>query len=94
MNTAEMWLKAQEDGKVYECIDGDIAYSKEYGLTEKYDFDCGWSLKAWDYKGAYGLDDLLGNCEWKEVDDVMTLKKDCMTIEEAEEKFGIRIVID
>ena len=30
MNTAEMWLKAQEDGKVYECIDGDITSSTSF----------------------------------------------------------------
>lgn len=83
MNTAEMWLKAQEDGKIYESIDGDIAYSKEYGLTDKFDFYDGWSLEAWGDKDAYGLDDLL-SCEWKEMDNVMT-------IEEAETRFNIRI---
>ena len=92
MNTAEMWLKAQEDGKVYECIDGDMAYSKAYGLTEKHDFNDGWGLEAWSHKGAYGLDELLGNCEWKEMDDVVTTKENIMTIEEAEEAFNIRIV--
>ena len=80
-----MLLKAQEDGKFYECIDGDIAYSKEYGLTDKYDFYDGWSLESWGYKGAYGLDDLLGDCEWKEMDNAMT-------IEEAEARFNIKIV--
>ena len=48
MNTAEMWLKAQEDGKVYECVSGDIAYSKEMGLVDKYDFDEVWELTKWD----------------------------------------------
>jgi hypothetical protein len=84
MNTAEMWLKAQKDGKVYECIDGDIAYSKEYGLTYKNDFKEPWGLGAWEYKGANGLDDWLFN-EWKEMDNTMT-------IEEAESRFGIKIV--
>ena len=84
MNTAEMWLKAQEDGKVYECIDGDIAYSKEYGLTYKDNFYEPWGLGAWEHKGANGLDDLL-SCEWKEMNNAMT-------IEEAEGKFGIKIV--
>lgn len=83
MNTAEMWLKAQEDGKIYECIDGDMAYSKEYGLTDKFDFNDGWSLGAWGDRGADGLDDLL-SCEWKEMVNVMT-------ISEAEERFNIRI---
>jgi hypothetical protein len=83
MNTAEMWIKAQEDGKIYENIDGDMAYSKEYGLTDKFDFSDGWSLGAWGDRGADGLDDLL-SCEWKEMDNVMT-------IEEAETRFNIRI---
>ena len=84
MNTAEMWLKAQEDGKVYHCIHGDIAYSKQYGLTDKYDFNYAWGLEAWkDYKQR-GLDNLM-NCEWEEMDNVMT-------IEEAEERFGIKIL--
>lgn len=84
MNTAEMWLKAQEDGKVYECINGDMAYSKKYGLTDKYDFYEEWNLDAWEHCGARGLDDLL-DCKWQEMNNVMT-------IEEAEERFGIKIV--
>lgn len=84
MNTAEMWLKAQEDGKTYECINGDIAYSKENGLFDKITFE-GWLLKAWDCYGACGLDKLLGGCEWREWEEVMTKAK-------AEEKFGIKII--
>ena len=30
MNTAEMWLKAQEDGKIYYC--GPLEYQKDFGL--------------------------------------------------------------
>ena len=85
MNTAEMWLKAQNDGKIYECINGDMAYSKKHGLTDKYDFNKDWNLKAWEKFGAKGFDDLLGNCKWKEMSNVMT-------IEEAEERFGITII--
>lgn len=84
MNTAEMWLKAQEDEKIYECINGDMAYSKKYGLTDKYNFNEEWNLDAWAECGARGLDDLL-NCEWEEM-------SNAMTIEEAEERFGIKIV--
>lgn len=50
MNTAEMWLKAQEDGKIYECINGDMAYSKQFGLTDKYDFNDAWVLKHFTVK--------------------------------------------
>ena len=84
MNTAEMWLKAQNDGKFYEMIDGDVAYSKKYGLTDKGDFNYVWELSAWDDNGASALDELL-YCEWKEMDTAMT-------IEEAEERFGIKII--
>lgn len=84
MNTAEMWLKAQEDGKFYHCIDGDIAYSKQYGLTDKCDFNYAWNLNAWKNCDERGLDELL-SCEWEEMNNVMT-------IEEAEERFGIKII--
>lgn len=86
MNTAEMWIKAQDDGKVYECVNGEIAYSRDMGLVDKYDFNEPWNLDAWGYKKQYGLDDLMKNCEWREMI--------VMTIEEAEEKFGIRIIVD
>ena len=32
MNTAEMWLKAQEDGEAYITIDGDTSYSVTDGF--------------------------------------------------------------
>lgn len=32
MNTAEMWLKAQEDGEAYITIDGDASYSVADGF--------------------------------------------------------------
>ena len=85
MNTAEMWLKAQEDGKIYECINGDIAYSKAIGLVDKDDFNKVWKLSNWDCDRAKALDSLLGDCEWRE----MPIK--IMTKAEAEKKFGIRI---
>ena len=55
MNTAEMWLKAQEDGKIYECINGDIAYSKAMGLVDKDDFNKVWKLANWDCDRAKAL---------------------------------------
>ena len=86
MNTAEMWLKAQEDGKIYECIKGDIVYSKEIGLVDKDDFNKVWKLSNWDCDRAKALDSLLGDCEWRE----MPIK--IMTKHEAAVEFGIRIV--
>lgn len=85
MNTAEMWLKAQNDGKIYECIGGGMAYSKEYGLVDKYDFHDSWGLEAWGHEGAKGIDKLL-SCKWEEM-------KNAMTITEAEERFGIKIIL-
>lgn len=83
MNTAEMWIKAQVDGKFYECINGDMAYSKDRGLIDKIDLSP-WNLDAWSHVGKDGLDDLM-NCQWEEVNNAMTIK-------EAEEKFGIKII--
>lgn len=34
MNTAEMWLAAQEDGEVYYSKDVEGLYSKKFGLVE------------------------------------------------------------
>ena len=85
MNTAEMWVKAQNDGKIYENIDGDIAYSKDRGLIDKYNFTT-WKLDSWDWEGKSALDSLM-NCQWEEMDGVMT-------IEEAEKRFGIKIIVN
>lgn len=86
MNTAEMWLKAQKDGKTYECIDGDIAYSKDMGLVDKWDFNEPWNLEAWKEEEEHGFDCLM-ECKWQVMDNVMT-------VEEAEQRFGIKIVRD
>ena len=86
MNTAEMWLKAQEDGKIYECINGDIAYSKAMGLVDKDNFNKVWQLSNWDCDRAKALDNLLGGCEWREMPITIMTKHD------AEVEFGIRIV--
>lgn len=86
MNTAEMWLKAQEDGKIYECVNGDIAYSKAMGLVDKDNFNKVWQLSNWDCDRAKALDNLLGGCEWREMPITIMTKHD------AEVEFGIRIV--
>lgn len=84
MNTAQMWIKAQKDGKIYVSVRGDVAYSKKTGLVEKYDLKTTWELSAWDCEGAHALDSLLGEIDWVELS--------VMTRAEAEEKFGIKIV--
>jgi hypothetical protein len=84
MNTAEMWVQAQNDGKTYECIDGDMAYSKNRGLIDKDDLSSPWNLDAWKDDKERGLDYLM-NCEWQEMNRAMS-------IEEAEKKFGIIII--
>lgn len=90
MNTAEMWLKAQNDGKIYECIGGGMAYSKKHGLVDKHDFNDSWGLEAWKYEGAKGIDKLL-SCEWEEMENAEM--ENAMTIEEAEKRFGIKIIL-
>ena len=86
MNTAKMWLKAQKDNKVYECIEGDMAYSKAMGLVDKHNFNEPWNLEAWKYEKEKGFDSLM-NCMWQEMNNVMT-------VEEAETRFGIKIIRD
>lgn len=89
MNTAEMWLKAQEDGQIY--VSGDIAYSKFHGWVLIADFNEPWGLVAFtDYSGEpenakHELDDLM-NLEWVKYDKVI------MTRADAEEKFNVKIV--
>ena len=78
MNTAEMWLKAQEDGKTYCSKDADALYSKEFGLVEERDI----SLKV--SMGDFPTFEHLMRSEWEEVK--------VMTKAEAEKKYGIRIV--
>ena len=78
LNTAEMWLKAQEDGKTYYSKKADALYSKEFGLVEERDI----SLKV--SMGDFPTFEHLMRSEWEEVK--------VMTKAEAEKKFGIRIV--
>ena len=78
MNTAEMWLKAQEDGKTYYSKDADALYSKEFGLVEEKDI----SLKV--SMGDFPTFEHLMKSKWEEVK--------VMSKAEAEKKYGIRIV--
>ena len=82
MNTAEMWLKAQEDNKWYIC--NDVVYNKNYGFVDKN------NLKQWfsreDNFGLYDVDKFL-SYQWLEHTDCNIITK-----EEAEKKFNIKIV--
>lgn len=80
MNTAEMWIKAQEDGMCYETIEQGpdaftLYYQKDKGLFDNDGVRCG--PETWNY-----LDDLM-NEQWK-------LRT--MTKSEAEARFNIKIV--
>ena len=57
MNTAEMWLKAQEDGKTYYC--NSMKYQKDIGLVS-----VGTGL-TWDCDSWVFLDDLM-NEKWSD----------------------------
>lgn len=78
MNTAEMWLKAQEDGKTYYSKDADALYSKEFGLVEEGDISQKVSM------GDFPTFEHLMKSKWEEVK--------VMSKAEAEKKYGIRIV--
>lgn len=82
MNTAEMWIKAQEDGYCYEAINYNerqevVLYQKDKGFFDEDGF--GIDIHTWAY-----LDDLM-NEQWR-------LRT--MTKSEAEIKFNIKIVDD
>ena len=78
MNTAEMWLKAQENGKTYQCED--LGYQKDSGFIEAHDF-----ISRVYFESGEDLEDILALNGWKEVSNIMTKS-------EAEAKFNIKIV--
>ena len=77
MNTAEMWLKAQEDGKTYIVKQQTLCYSKQRGLFH--------ATNCHSNFNNFTLDKFL-SLEWTEMSETI------MTKAEAEKKFGIRIV--
>ena len=82
MNTAEMWLKAQEDGKTYISEPQTLCYSKYRGLFHVTD------LASYDNLCIFNnttIDEFL-SLRWQE------MQQEIMTKLEAETKFGIRIV--
>ncbi len=64
MNTAEMWLKAQEDRQTYRS--GDMFYSKSIGF---HDLDG----SKWDPSAFKTINDIM-ECQWKPV--TVLTKKD------------------
>ena len=77
MNTAEMWLKAQEDGRTYIC--NSVLYNKKTGFISATSLDP-WPISAFD-----SIDTLM-EAQWS------LHQEEIMTKAEAEKKFGIRIV--
>ena len=78
LNTAEMWLKAQEDGKTYYSKKADALYSKEFGLVE------GECISQKVSMGDFPTFEYLMQSEWEEVK--------VMSKAEVEKKYGIKIV--
>ena len=77
MNTAEMWLKAQEDGKTYIC--NSVLYNKKTG------FISATELKPRPINAFDSIDTLM-EAQWS------LHQVEIMTKTEAEKKYGIRIV--
>lgn len=82
MNTAEMWVKAKEDGMCYETVEQGpdtvtLYYQKDKGLFDDDSMRCGPDM--WNY-----FDDLM-NEQWR----LRTMSKS-----EAEARFNIKIVGD
>lgn len=79
MNTAEMFVQSQKDGKFYKCKSNYMVYQKDKGLINN-NFD--------RYGELYGLDfDNLMELNWE-------VWENAMTKSEAEARFNIKIVGD
>lgn len=78
LNTAEMWLKAQEDGKIY--CSGNMFYNKEKGFVDVANDP--WSLYAFD-----DYEDFMTLNNWLRLSEIQT-----MTRAEAESKLGVKII--
>ena len=78
MNTAEMWITAQENGKTYKC--NGMQYNKKKGFH-------GPTISLWPAKAFDYVDDIF-NFDWQLKPD------NEMTKSEAEAKFNIKIVGD
>ena len=78
MNTAEMYIEANKNNKIYFSEDADAFYSKEFGLVEAE--DATRKIQLADFPTF----EHLMQSKWEEVK--------TMTKAEAEKKFGIKIV--
>ena len=77
LNTAEMWIEAQKNGRQYQSHD--LFYDKMHGFI---DIDNNpWSMSAFDY-----YDEFMG------IDDWTLVPVPTMTRAEAEAKLGVKIV--
>ena len=76
MNTAEMWLKAQENGKMYCSID--LGYSAKTGFIDM------MNGTAWPIDSVATIDEIFSWDDWEEVK--------TMTKAQAEEALGVKIV--
>lgn len=77
MNTAEMWLKAQEDGKTYQC--NDVFYNKKHGFVDS-------DFQPWPINCVDCIDNIFVWDNWYEYEIPL------MTKAEAEAEFKIKIV--
>ncbi len=87
LNTAEMWLKAQKDGKTY--VSDCAMYSKATGYVHRISHNTAWGLKPWTHsenneEEKRELDNLM-SAQWHE-------EAPTMTRAEAESKLGVKIV--
>lgn len=82
MNTVEMYTMAQNNGYTYKCPKYEMLYSKAVGLVEDDDYND--VIYMDDFVSAITFDELM-SLDWVEVSNVMTA-------EEAEEKYGIKIL--
>ena len=83
MKTAEMWIMAQTDDRVYKCLECNALYSKNTGLIDNDDDRYNDTVYLQDLTGIT-LDELM-DFEW-------TVANDVMTVDEAEKKYGIKII--
>ena len=82
MNTIEMYTMAQIDGYTYKCEKHKMLYSKAVGLVEEDDYND--TIYMEDFVSPITLDELM-HFDWVKVSNIMTA-------EEAEQKFGIKIL--
>ena len=73
MNTVEMYLKAQKDGKYYKIVDGEVVYQKDIGFVYDMDFSEKWELASWGYEDK-PFDSLMSE-EWEEFGNAITKKE-------------------